>query len=66
MWVSSAQRKGGVRNQEGMGEGCVMFEDKGQPSGADVPTAGLPSSSGLTYLYLAAQQFHTKLMGGRE
>lgn len=65
LWVSSAQ-KGWDEEPGRHGWGACNVEDKGWPFNTDIPTGDLLYSSGLTCLYLAAQQFHIKLMGGRE
>lgn len=64
---SPLPRKPGVRNQGGMGEGLVMLRTKGGYLILIFPQVTFfLCSSGLTCLYLAAQQLHTKLTGGRE
>lgn len=54
-----------MRNQGGMGEGLVMLRTRGGRLILIFPQATFILIR-LTCLYLAAQQFHTKLTGGRE
>lgn len=53
-----------MRNQEGMEDGLVIFDNKVWLFGTDRSTVDLLYSSELTYS--AAQLFHTRFMGGRE
>lgn len=44
-----------------MQEDSIILVDKGWPFGADMPAVNLLYSPGLTYLNIAAQQFHMKV-----
>lgn len=51
-----------MRNQESMGGEVIICEDEGWPFGTDVPIDDLLYSPEFTYLYLAAQLCHSRLI----